>query len=91
MHKQSSEFAGKTVRIKSNHEIFNGKNMQVKDWWDRSALCSWATVISSVSCLYYAVRTAGQTNLTDEEVLVGLIDGYEHLVHVSEVAGVIKT
>ena len=89
MHTQSSEFAGKTVRIKSDHEQFDGKAMQVKDWWDKLNSLPWAISHSSVACLYYAVRTAGQDALTDNEVLLGIFEcGCEHLIHVSEIGEV---
>ena len=89
MHTQSSEFAGKTVRIKFDHEQFNGKTIQIKDWWDKLNGLPWAISHSSVACLYYAVRTAGQGTLTDNEVLFGVLEGgYEHLIHVSEIGEV---
>lgn len=91
MHTQSSEFAGKTVRIKSGHKQFNGQIMKITDWWDNLNQVPWALCNSSVACLYYAVRTAGQEALTDNEVLLGYLDGgHEHLIHVSEIGEVIS-
>lgn len=91
MHTQSSEFAGKNVKIKSKSDnpLFDGQIMQVQDWWDIVHKTPWALSNGSVACLCYAVRTAGQESLTNDDVLVGMVNGYEHLVHISEVAEVI--
>ena len=46
MHKESSSFAGKTVRIKKSSKHFQqpkfgGGEYRVEDWWDKLTGKSW--------------------------------------------------
>ena len=78
--------AGKTVILncKSDLEDLNGKNFKVEDWWSNIAGKSWMDCIGNSTCLKYAIRSAFDSLPTDDEVVYGKVDSYEHLVHVSE-------
>lgn len=91
IHKQPSEFAGQTVRIKSDvkhpqYEIA-GKEFQVEDWSDRVMGVSWMNATGNPAALVYAMRTglSKKPIPTDNEVLYGKIGPFGHLIHISEI------
>lgn len=85
LHKESSEFAGQTVRI-INSKQYKGCQYQVEDWWDKVSGKSWMAANGNPACLEYAMRTGLQDEVpTDDEVLYGKIDGLGHLFHITEV------
>ena len=92
MHTESSELAGKTVKIKPNvkHpqvEDFGGSEFKVEDWWDKVAGKSWMDCDGNPACLVYAMRTgfSKEPVPTDNEVVYGKMGCLGHLVHVSEI------
>jgi len=92
MHKEQSELANQTVKIKPGvvhpqYTTFAGVDFKVEDWWDRVTGGSWMDAQGNPACLVYAVRTGFSKSVpTDDEVLYGKTpDGLGHLVHVSEI------
>ncbi len=90
LHKERSELAGKTVRIRQSAthpqvENFGGSMFRVEDWWDRLAGKSWGNCDGNPTCLVYAVR-ASQNDLDySDEVLYGKVGFFGHLVHMDEI------
>ena len=91
LHKESSELAGKTVKIRPEIKHpqdpnFGGSDFRVEDWVDKIMGKSWMFCKGNPACLVYAVRTGlSETKVpTDDEVLYGKVGCFGHLVHVSE-------
>ncbi len=94
LHATSSDFAGKTVKIKPGVKHpqvsdFGGSEYRVEDWWDRVSEGSWMDAKGNPACLVYAMRTGFSENPTpmDDEVLYGKVGMFGHLVHISEIEG----
>lgn len=88
VHNTKNEFAGKTVKIKSDVPIYGGQAYHVEDWWDRVMGKSWMVCDGNPACLKYAIR-AGSTGLPiDNEVLYGKINGLGELLHTSEIEAI---
>ena len=92
MHTQSSELAGKIVKIKkdvTHPQVpgFGGSEYRVEDWWDKLTGKSWMDSDGNPACLIYAMRTGMSNNHipTDDEVLYGKVGPFGHLVHISEI------
>jgi hypothetical protein len=92
IHTQSSELAGKTVKIKENvthpqYPTFGGSEFRVEDWWDRVSGKSWMYSNGNPACLFYAMRSAMQNPIlpNDDEVLYGKVGLFGSLVHISEI------
>jgi hypothetical protein len=91
IHKEASELAGKTVRIKSSvkhfqYPDFGGSDFTVEDYWDRIANKSWMDCDGNPACLVYALRSGFSNIPLDNEVLYGKSkNGLGSLVHVSEI------
>lgn len=85
IHGESSELAGKTVKIKQQITKFGGAEYRVEDWWDRVSGGSWMFAIGNPACIEFAVRTGlVDASPTDDEVLYGKIGSFGHLFHISE-------
>jgi len=89
MHKESSEFAGKTVNLKPDRKHHQGHltgKFEVEDWWDNISRKSWMDCNGNPGCIIYSLR-AGELGLPiDDEVLYGHSDnGLGDLIHVSEI------
>ena len=92
IHKEKSELAGKTVRIKKHVEHrqysdFGGSEFIVEDWLDRINGKSWMGCLNRPACLIYACRLMIRSSMLpiDDEVLYGhRKDGLGSLVHISE-------
>lgn len=87
-HWKKSPLAGKTVRLKPEtrhhlHQEFGGREIYIVNWWDRTFRCSPYAIEWSV----YTARKAICNLLhipDDNEVLLGIIDDRNQLVHISE-------
>ena len=88
-HWKKSPLAGKTVKLKpeTRHHLyqdFGGREIYIINWWDLTFRCSPYAIELSV----YNARLA-RCNLMhipdDGEVLLGVIDGRNTLVHISEI------
>jgi len=84
MTKDSSDLAGKTVRIKNDAPEIGGKEYRVEDWWHVVSGGSWMHANGNPACLHYAMRSGGHTPI-DNKVLYGKIGGMGCLVHISEI------
>jgi hypothetical protein len=93
IHKKPSKLAGITVILKSdiNYMHIRGKVFTVKDWADRWFGRSWMhkDVKYDSAVLKYKMRAiplnGDQPIPIDDEVLYGVIDGRDELVHISEI------
>lgn len=92
MHEEKSTLAG--VVVKLAHDIRTtrgvipaGTEYMVEDWWDHLTGKSWGMSDANPACLIYAIRIATQEFPVppDDEVLYGHIDGFGHLVHMTEI------
>jgi hypothetical protein len=91
LHKEKSEYAGQTLKIKEGVEHPQIENVdqlefRVEDWWDRVSGKSWMISEGNPACIVYAMRT-GMSKLqipTDDEVLYGKIGPFGHLFHIKE-------
>lgn len=90
--REPSEYAGKTVKIRAdvpnppNGLVIAGREYLVEDWWINASGESWGMSHAPAAWMY-AARTIGTTPL-DDEVLYGKVDGFGHLVHVSEIEAI---
>lgn len=96
---EKSPFAGKEVKLarQMNAVQLNGKIMTVRDWWANCAGGkSWkvAAALGNQAALGYSARIRGKNmlvppddriGLEDERVLLGRVDNYDYLVHLSEI------
>ena len=91
VHAEPHPLAGQTVTISNGVEdpaqsaVTTGAKYKIEDWWDRVAGRSWGQANGNPACLHYAMRAAANMITPDDEVLYGKIDGFGHLVHVSEI------
>jgi hypothetical protein len=90
IHKEASELAGKTVRIKPSVEHFQypnfgGSEFIIQDYWDRLANKSWMNCEGNPACIVYGVRSGLSGLPLDDEVLYGKTNGLGSLVHISEI------
>lgn len=92
---QRHKLAGKAVSLKNQDprsELF-GISFVIEDYWINVAGVSWMFANGNPACLKYAIRT-GFSKVpipTDDNVIYGhdLLTGLGHLVHESEIGGVI--
>jgi hypothetical protein len=86
IHKDQSELAEKSVKIKESAHKLGGEEILIEDWWDRVSGGSWMFADGNPACLQYAMRIgfSKQPICNDDEVLYGKIGGLGHLVHISE-------
>jgi len=87
LHRESSKYAGKTLKIKADvvhPQIpdFGGSEFRVEDWWDKVTGGSWMNAIGNPAALIYAARSVNTP--IDDEVLYGKVGPFGHLVHISE-------
>lgn len=88
MHTESHPRAGQEVVLEGvtidgqeNPEYF------IEDWWDKLTGGSWQFAQGNPAALKYAIRSVFGVDSPlpiDDEVVYGKIDGFGHLVHVSE-------
>lgn len=101
IHPEPHELAGKTVTL-NEHAIDQARGMvvagaefRIEDYWDRVSGQSWGDSIGNPAALMYAMRTGlssikeGKSVPYDDEVVYGKINGFGHLVHVSELGAVV--
>lgn len=89
-HKDRSELAGTTVKIKDgvDHpqcENFGGSEFRVEDWWDRVSGKPWGDCEGNPACMVYGIRAGFNGLPLDNEVLYGKVGAFGHLVHISEI------
>lgn len=92
MNKESSKFAGKTVKIKAGATHpqvpnFAGSDYEVEEYWDKLTGKSWMDSDGNPACIFYAIRAAENHLPMDDNVVYGKIGCFGHLVHVSEIVG----
>lgn len=91
MHLAKHPLAGETVTIHDGIEdpaqqaVRGGAKYVIEDWWDRVSGRSWGEMNGNPACIHYAMRAAANLIPPDDEVLYGKIEGFGHLVHVSEI------
>jgi hypothetical protein len=66
--------------------VIEGAQYHVEDWWDRVSGQSWMSSDGNPAAMQYAIRSGMGGGRIDDEVLYGKIDGFGHLVHISEIA-----
>lgn len=81
---ESHALAGKTVKLKSKSERFNGSDFRVIDYWKKLNGKSWMDTEGNPACLQYAVRSEHVGLPMDDKVVYGKIKGLGYLVHESE-------
>lgn len=92
MHKQSSELAGKTVKISAGvihpqFEKFGGEDYRIEDYWDKVSGKSWVLGAEegNMACVIYAMRVGISKLPWDDNVFYGKVGPFGHLVHQSEI------
>lgn len=91
VHSNPHPLAGQKVTISENvtdpaqGAVKPGAEYRIEDWWDRVSGRSWGEADGNPACIHYAMRAASNLIPPDDEVLYGKIDGFGHLVHVSEI------
>lgn len=95
MHTESSELAGRTVRIRDGIQdpaqgaVVGGAEYRVEDWWDLITGGSWGMARGNPAAWHYAMRSISNDLPTDDEVLYGKIGSFGHIVHVSEIEALV--
>lgn len=87
IHKEKSELAGKSIKIKADANGLGGMEILIEDWWDRIAGKSWMICSGNPACLNYALRTGTSKDLSipnNNEVVYGKIGGLGYLVNIIE-------
>jgi len=92
-HVDKHPLAGQTVKVrfKNGHPQLRGSkdgpvDFRVEDWWDRLTGRSWGLSDGNPAALVYAVRAGLNRLPSDDEVVYGHdLQGFGHLVHVTEV------
>ena len=91
VHQAAHPLAGQIVTISNGVEdpaqsaVRTGAKYKIEDWWDRVSGRRWGEANGNPACIHYAMRAAANMIIPDDEVLYGKIDGFGHLVHVSEI------
>jgi hypothetical protein len=86
VHSQPFEGAGKTYALDAKG--IDSETIRVEDYWDRVTGQSWMFASGNPSALKYAVRAGVAGIPADDEVVYGKVDGFGHIVHVSELGEV---
>ena len=98
MHTESHPLAGKTVLLSRTAQdparqiLTPGTLYVVEDWWDKLTGKSWTITENNFACTHYAMRSAlvMPPLPLDDEVVYGHVAGLGHLVHASELGGVVE-
>lgn len=88
VHALAHQLAGQAVTVISGSMA--GAECWVEDWWDRLAGGSWMDATGNPACLAYAVRSATDRLPVDNEVVYGRVGDIGHLIHASELGGVVR-
>ena len=86
MHRNKSPLAEKTLKIKDSVPGIGGSSITIQDWFDRSFDVTWGQAEGLTCALDYAWRI-GVSKLDippDNEVLYGMVEDRECLIHVTE-------
>ena len=84
----SSKLAGKTVLIKEGE--FKGQEFKVENWQVLAYGHSWMGAKGNPAALKYAMRSGFNGLPTDDNVYYGHIGVFGHMIHASEVGGVVE-
>lgn len=86
-HSTPHPLAGQTVTVTAAlHSDEPGDHeFRVEDWNDRLFGVSWMDMQGHPASLVYAMRSAMAGLPLDNEVVYGKVQGFGHLVHVSEI------
>lgn len=90
-HDAPHALAGRTVVLKADFKGGDadpapGSEYELEDWWDRLTGGSWMDAEGNPAALKYAFRSGLLAQLPlDNEVVYGHVNGFGHLVHVSEI------
>lgn len=88
-HKTPHPLAGKTVKITTGQ--FAGRQYWIEDWWDRVAGKSWMDCDGNPACMEYAVRSASEGTVLNNDVVYGKFDIFAKLIHINQLGNVLKT
>lgn len=93
MHTDPHPLSNKRVKLNlgispANDELRDQPYL-IEDYWDRVGTRSWMDETGNPACLKFAMRSAFAGLPLDQEVVYGKIDGFGHLVHVSELGDVV--
>lgn len=85
--RESSPYAGQTVRLKPGATEFGGLEIDVEDWYSNVDGRTWrqADADGDPKAQSYQTRRAGLPE--DDEVLIGRVDGIRQIVHLTEIEG----
>lgn len=87
IHQEPSPLSGQTVKLKEDGQFKPDTKIQIHDYWDRVNGQSWKSCNGTVAVRAYGLRVSLNIPTAiplDDEVLYGLINNNEALVHVSE-------
>lgn len=90
IHNTSHPLAGQTVILNTTAVdpvrgiVTENAEYRIEDYWDRVSGQSWKYSSGNIAAMQYALRAAYANLPMDDEVVYGKIDGFGHLVHVSE-------
>lgn len=82
-HPQPHPLAGQTVHI--DIDGIGAGDYTIENWWDNISSGSWMFAEGNPAALKYAMRIGLRGGIpVDNEVVYGKLDGFGHIVHVSE-------
>lgn len=83
----AKDYSHKTVEVENISSPTAGvEKYEVEGYWDDLTGGSWMWANGNPAAIKYAMRSAAHGSLPfDDEVLYGKINGFGHLVHISEI------
>lgn len=95
LHTESHPLAGQFVSLKLAESTpaavvaeMTATSFRIEDWQDIVFGKSWMDCDGNPACLKYAIRSGFAGIPPDNDVVYGKVDGFGHIVHVSELGEV---
>jgi hypothetical protein len=86
IHSEPFEGVGKSYEL--NAKGLDAETIRIEDYWDRVSGLSWTLCSGNPAAPSYAMRSGMAPLPLDDEVVYGKVEGFGHLVHISELGEV---
>lgn len=86
-HEKASKNAGRKVKVSAGS--LAGNAFIIEDWWDRVYGTSWMKSNGNPAALDYAMRAGFESLPIDDECYYGKIGGFGHIIHKTQLEGLI--
>lgn len=86
-HEKASKNAGRKVKVSTGS--LAGNAFIIEDWWDRVYGTSWMKSNGNPAALDYAMRAGFESLPIDDECYYGKIGGFGHIIHKTQLEGLI--